>query len=198
MDIIFDICGVMLEWKPDQIIEKYFKNPQVITIVKTDLLHHSDWKELDKGTITKEDIIQRSSARTGLPIAQIGSMITSIPGTLLPIPGTIKIIRSLKGKGHRLFILSNMPFMSIDYVEPKYPFFNLFEGKIISCRVNMIKPDPEIYIHLLTKFNVRLESTIFIDDSDINIRAAEKLGIRSIQFINPKQCEFELIHAGCL
>ncbi len=37
MDIIFDICGVILEWNPDQIIEHYFKDPDVKKSVKNEI-----------------------------------------------------------------------------------------------------------------------------------------------------------------
>jgi putative hydrolase of the HAD superfamily len=125
-------------------------------------------------------------------------MITSIPSSLLPIPETVKLIYSLKEKGHKLFILSNIPFISIEYVEKEYPFFSLFEGVIVSCRVNMIKPEPEIYKHLLCKYSLQIENTIFIDDSDKNISVASSLGIRTIKFHNPSQCEYELKNIGCI
>ena len=198
MNIIFDVCGVILEWKPDQIIDRYFQNDKIKRLVDIEILNHSDWKELDRGTLSKDDIVRRASVRTGLTITEIDRMITSIPRSLLPIPETIKLINALKEKGHKLFILSNIPFMSIEYVEKEYPFFNLFEGIIVSCRVNMIKPEPEIYKHLLSKYNLHTNETIFIDDSDINVNAASSLGVRSIKFNNPSQCENELKDIGCI
>lgn len=198
MNIVFDLCGVILDWQPDQIIDRYFHSTEIKKIVNDEILNHSDWRELDRGTLSKDDIVQRASDRTGLSINEIDRMITSIPSTLQPIPDTIKLITMLKEKGHKLFILSNIPFMSIEYVEKKYPIFNLFEGIIVSCRVNMIKPEPEIFMYLVYKYSLQMGNTIFIDDSDNNLNVASKLGIRSIKFINPGQCEYDLRIIGCI
>ncbi len=198
MNVIFDICGVMLEWKPDQIIGKYFQDARVKKIVREEILFHPDWRELDRGTLAKEEIIRRSSERTGLPVGEVDRMVSSIPGSLLPIPETIKIIESLKRKGHRLFALSNIPFMSIEYVEKEYSFFDWFEGMVVSCRVGMIKPEPGIFRYALDKYNLRKADTLFIDDSETNVRAAAELGIRSVLFTGPQQCESELQIAGFL
>jgi len=63
---------------------------------------------------------------------------------------------------------------------------------VISGQVKMIKPDAEIYLHLLNSFNLQAEETVFIDDRQDNIEAAEKLGIKGIRFTSPGQLKEEL------
>ncbi len=198
MNIVFDLCGVMLEWQPNQIIDRFFQDPEIKKLVNVEIFNHPDWRELDRGTLGKDDAVKRASDRTGLSTAEIDRMIAFIPGSLQPIADTVKLIHSAKEKGHKLYILSNIPFFSIEYVEKEYPFFDLFEGVVVSCRVRMIKPEPEIYKHLLSKYNLQIDDTIFIDDTDRNIDAAASLGIYSIKFDNPCQCECELKNIGCL
>lgn len=198
MNIIFDLCGVIVEWNPDKIIDKFFDIPNIKKLVKNDIIFHSDWKELDRGTLDREKAIKRASLRTGIPTKKIDEMIAYIPQSLLPITGTINLIKQLNKKKHSLFMLTNIPIFSIEYLEKEYSFFNYFIDTTVSCRINMIKPEPDIYEYSLRKYNLAINNTIFIDDSDINLEVASKLGIRSIKFNSPSQCEHELKHLGCL
>jgi len=63
---------------------------------------------------------------------------------------------------------------------------------VISADVNLIKPEAEIYDHLLNKFNLKAEETLFIDDSKANIEAALKKGIRVIHFKDAESLDEEL------
>ncbi len=198
MNIIFDLCGVILEWKPDQIINKFFDSPETRKLAKEQILFHPDWANLDRGTMIREEAIRRAALRTGFTFDEIDRMVAHIPGSLLPVPETVQVVKKVKEKGHRMFSLTNIPIFSMEYVENAYPFFSLFEEVIASCRVHMIKPEPDIYKFTLEKYGLQTEDTIFIDDSKNNIDTAVSLGIRSIHFKDPVQLEEELICVGCL
>jgi putative hydrolase of the HAD superfamily len=87
---------------------------------------------------------------------------------------------------------------SIDFIEQKYPIWEVFDGMVISSRIQMVKPELKIYQHLLEKFDLIIEKTIFIDDIPENLEAASMLGMRIIKFENPSQCEEELKALGCI
>jgi putative hydrolase of the HAD superfamily len=44
--------------------------------------------------------------------------------------------------------------------------------------------------------NLDAKDTVFIDDVDVNIQAAAKVGLHTIQFQNAAQCERELRALG--
>ena len=46
----------------------------------------------------------------------------------------------------------------------------------------MVKPDERIYRLLTERFGIDLTESVFIDDRQINIDAAEKLGMKGILF----------------
>ena len=198
LNVIFDLCGVILEWKPDQIIDRFFKDPKIKQQVYSEIINHPDWRELDRGVLSRNEAIVRAADRTGLSIDDIEKMITYIPNALLPIPDTVKLLYSVRERGHKLFLLTNIPVFSIEYVEREYSFLACFEGSVVSCRVNMIKPEPEIYQYLMGLYNLDCGETIYIDDSDVNLNVASGLGIRTIKYENPIQCKCELENMGCL
>ena len=53
-----------------------------------------------------------------------------------------------------------------------------------SGRAPLIKPDPEIYKLLLSRYSLQPADCIFIDDNPANVAAAQTLGIHAIPFTN--------------
>lgn len=53
-----------------------------------------------------------------------------------------------------------------------------FDGGIISAEVRHSKPDIKIYRILLDKYNLLPEECFYIDDIEINVRAAMSAGIK--------------------
>ena len=60
----------------------------------------------------------------------------------------------------------------------------------------MIKPDPEIFRRLLTRFELKAAQTVFIDDAPRNIAAAAALGLVAVRFESPEQLRGDLIDLG--
>ena len=99
----------------------------------------------------------------------------------------------LKEQGHNLYILSNYSRYMLDGTKQnEMPFLKYMDGVIFSCDVNQMKPDIEIYQTLLSKFNLKAEETLFIDDRAENCQGAEKAGIHTIQFKDLKQAAKEM------
>jgi HAD superfamily hydrolase (TIGR01509 family) len=61
-------------------------------------------------------------------------------------------------------------------------FLDMMDGGILSYRDRVIKPDAEIYELLRTRYGFEPDRAVFIDDTEKNVRAAEKLGIHGIVF----------------
>jgi putative hydrolase of the HAD superfamily len=117
---------------------------------------------------------------------------------LLPVTGTADLIRSVKESGNKLFVLSNMQFASIDYLEKMHDIWSLFDGIVISCRIQKVKPEKEIYEHLLNEHQLQASETVFIDDMSENLTTAARFGMQTIQFLDPEQCRQDLKRLNCL
>jgi putative hydrolase of the HAD superfamily len=70
----------------------------------------------------------------------------------------------------------------------------MFDGIVISSRIQMVKPERQIYEHLLTLYQLEPAETVFIDDTPENLAAASSMGIQTIRFIDSVQCERALAH----
>ena len=62
----------------------------------------------------------------------------------------------------------------------------LFDGGLFSYEEQMAKPNKEFYEKLINKYNLIKEETIFFDDKEKNVIAANEIGIKAIQFKNVK------------
>lgn len=82
--------------------------------------------------------------------------------------------------GHRLFIISNLSIESFEFLsaDPQSArLFNYFEDIILSSKIGIRKPDPRIFDYLLNKHRLNPGNSIFIDDQQINLKAAQQAGI---------------------
>ncbi len=198
MNIVFDLGGVVFYWRPDVIIQSVFDDAETQALVKAKIFGHTDWIRLDRGTLSADEAMDRGAVRTGLPRADIDRLFDAVPRSLAPVPGTIDLIRSVRGHGNKLFVLSNMGHASIEYLEHKHDIWDLFDGIVISCRIQKVKPEVQIYEHLLTEHRLKAVETVFIDDMRQNLTAASTLGIQTIQFVNPAQCRQDLEDLICI
>jgi len=196
LNIVFDIGGVVVKWEPEFIVAKYFADPEIRAVVRREIIDHPDWLELDRGTLGQNDAIARAARRTGLARAEVAEFLRQVPSELVAVPETVNLMQRLKLVGHILYCLSNMPFASIEHLENTYSFWELFAGKVVSCRLNVCKPDPAIYEYLLETFELDSAATVFIDDIEANLVTAAQLGMQTIRFENPLQCEHELRRLG--
>jgi putative hydrolase of the HAD superfamily len=198
VNIVFDLGGVVVRWEPKALISEVFADLDVRRTVYQEFVGHPDWIELDRGTLTPEDAAARVARRTGLSQREVLDFLWRVPAALVAIPDTVELLYRLRSRGHFLYCLSNMHLASIEHLEKAYTFWDVFSGKVISCRLNLCKPEPEIYSHLLETYQLNPTKTVFIDDVDVNLTAARQFGIQTIRFESPYQCASQLTTLGCI
>jgi len=198
VNVVFDLGGVVVAWKPDEIIARTFADPDHRALVKREIIGHLDWLALDRGTMSYDEAITRGAQRTGLPEPVVRSFLESVPSSLVADAQIVDLLHQVKAAGNSLYCLSNMPTISMEHLERAYSFWHVFTAVVVSSRVGLCKPEPEIYAHLLETHLLRASDTIFIDDTVANIEAAARFGMRTIHFRGAAQCETELRLIGAI
>jgi putative hydrolase of the HAD superfamily len=107
---------------------------------------------------------------------------------LKPNAGMIDLMRELRERGYRLAILTN----NVREWEPlwraKLQVDEIFELVVDSAFVGMRKPEPDIYRLTLERLGgIAPERSLFVDDNELNVKAARKLGMRAIRFESNEQ-----------
>ena len=98
---------------------------------------------------------------------------------------TVDVFYKVRELNFPCYILSNWSAETYEGMEDQYPFLKDFDGKIISGRDSLIKPDPAIYELAITRFGLIPEETLFIDDRLDNIEAAQNLKFQTIHLTDP-------------
>jgi putative hydrolase of the HAD superfamily len=111
-------------------------------------------------------------------------------------PGMVEWMQRISAAGTKTALLSNMHPQMIRYVRKKFAWMSSFKPAIFSADVRLIKPDPAIYRHTLKELGVAAENTMFIDDREVNIKAARALGIHAIEMKSMAQLGEEVKALG--
>jgi putative hydrolase of the HAD superfamily len=200
MNIVFDFAGVVFEWQPHELLQQTLPEHAVDEASARELASQlfqgfapgGDWAEFDLGQVEATALAARIARRTGLPEAGVLAIVQAVPAHLEPQADTVDLMRRLKLAGHRLFYLSNMPAPYADHLERSHDFFAWFEDGVFSARVQLMKPQPEIFNVAARRFGVAPADLLFIDDVAHNIDAARALGWQGLHFRDAAACEAEL------
>jgi putative hydrolase of the HAD superfamily len=107
-------------------------------------------------------------------------------------PLMIRWLECLSEAGLKTALLSNMiPDMAV-HARQTFRWLNKLTLHVLSCEVNLIKPDSAIYELCLEGLQVTPSEALFVDDKEINVQAARALGITAIHFQSVGQLRDEL------
>jgi putative hydrolase of the HAD superfamily len=191
-NIIFDFGGVLVTWRPQEIIDAFYSEPELREAIRAHAFQHEDWLEMDRGTLDESTVIERFAARMGRPRSEMAALFEHVRASLKPIEPTVQLLGELRDRGYTLYGLSNMSEPIFAHLEARHEFFKLFDGIVVSAAVKLVKPEPAIYEHLRDRFAIDFAESVFIDDLARNVESARRLGLAAIQFEAAAQCRREL------
>ena len=186
-NIVFDLGGVVFARDPKKCSEDFISFFSFILAPEMP----SFWQEYDRGTLTLDEVKAELCAYKGCDMAVCDEYVATAIAMQEEISATKTLIEELKAAGYDLYVLSNMSREFISFLR-KFPVYRNFRGDVISCEVHAVKPEPEIYKILLSKFGIKPSETLFIDDRRANTDTAASLGISTFLFDhrNPeKSCD---------
>ena len=104
---------------------------------------------------------------------------------------TLAWIRSLKARGFKIGILTNMaPKFAREHFESVFAdFISLADAMVISGDEGIVKPSREIYDLLRGRIALPAGSLCFVDDLEKNVAAARAAGWQAIRFMSNGQVE---------
>jgi putative hydrolase of the HAD superfamily len=191
-NVVFDAGGVLLHWDPPAVIARLHPDPDLQARIRRQIFEHQDWLEFDRGTYDEAAAAERFSQLSGLSAEETRTLIRETRASLTPIDGTIQLLEELAGAGVHLYLLSNMPVSTFEYLSGKFRFFRHFRALVISGAILLVKPEPAIYKHLVDRTGIVPAESVFIDDVLKNVIAARECGLHAIQFRGPVSCRHEL------
>ena len=196
---MFDLGGVLIDWNPRYLYRKLFPGDEPAMEAFLAEVTTAEWNvQQDAGRPWDEAIESLAAQHPGKRdlIAAFrlrwGEM---LGGAIEP---TVEILAELRRTGIPLFALTNWSAETFQIARPQLPFLDWFEGIVVSGEVGAAKPDPKVFEHLIERFGLDPGSSLFIDDSEANVRAAASLGFGTIRYEGPDQLRASLVELGLL
>ncbi|WP_294186668.1 HAD family phosphatase [uncultured Clostridium sp.] len=190
-NIIFDLGNVLLDFNPRDYLKSKISDDKLEDVFKA-VFTSEEWIMLDRGTITEKEAINNIISRNSTYINEINLAFESWYDILKPIEESINILMSLKKNGYKIYYLSNFHQLAFAEVTKKNSFFELFDGGVVSYEEKLIKPEEDIYKLVLDRYKLNPSETIFIDDTKVNVDAANSIGIKGILFKDSEKLREEL------
>ena len=191
-NIIFDIGNVLTDfcWK-EFLEDKGFDQEMIGRIARASVLGPY-WDELDRGVWSDEKLLEAFISLDPQIGEELHRAYGNVTGMVKKRDYAIPWIQELKAKGYRIYYLSN--FSEKAYVDcmDALDFLSYTDGGILSYWEKMVKPAPEIYRLLLSRYSLNAEESVFIDDTPINVEGARAVGMYGIRFETKEQAEAEL------
>jgi glucose-1-phosphatase len=182
-NIVFDWGGVITEIDFDITIEKFKKlGYNGFTQIQGNYPHSEIMLKFEIGEVPPEAIIEYMQPKMSesTPPEKIWEAWNAL---LLDTPEEhIEILKTLAGK-YRLLLLSNTNIVHTSYyrnfLNKKFglDFFDLFTDVFLSYELKKRKPEPDIFMEVITRSKIIPEETLFIDDLESNVDTAVSLGM---------------------
>ena len=182
---LFDLGNVFFDWNPERILKPIFNDDERMNFFINNISFPLLDTRCDAGItieVAVNDAIKKFpefEKEIKFYYPNHGNMVGGF------FQKTVDVFYKIKELNYPCFVLSNWSAETYEGMEETYPFLKDFDGKIISGRDFLIKPDPAIYELAISRFNLIPEETLFIDDRLDNIEAAQNLNFQTIHLTDP-------------
>lgn len=195
-NIVFDIGNVLTYYTWESHIHSFGFSEAVRERVIRATVKSEAWNEFDRGVLNDEEVIGLLVQNDPGVEKEIRRMMENVGGLVSKADYAIPWIQELKGKGYHVYYLSNFSFKAEKECSHALDFMPYMDGGILSCKEKLIKPQPEIYARLLEIYDLIADECVFLDDLDVNVRAAKAAGLHGILFTTREAALRELAELG--
>jgi HAD superfamily hydrolase (TIGR01509 family) len=197
LNLVFDFAGVLFHWRPAALLARLLPQRR-ITPDEFFQGYAGDWGEFDRGAIDAGPLAMRIAMRTAITPAEALRVIDAVPVELQPDADMVALLGELDARDSPLYYLSNMPAPYARALEDRHEFLGWFRHGVYSGRVGLAKPDPAIFAHAETAFGLDPATTLYFDDVQANVAAAQDRGWDAVRWESAGQCRAELVARGLL
>ncbi|MDR7143057.1 HAD family phosphatase [Rhizobium sp. BE258] len=105
---------------------------------------------------------------------------------------SVVVMEELIARGHDVTMLTNFASDTFREAQVRYPFLTKTRGVTVSGDVKLIKPDVAIYEMHAESFGLDPATSIFIDDTIVNVEGARKAGWQAVHFTGADKLRADL------
>ena len=197
--VIFDLGGVLIDWNPlyvfNDLIPDDARRQEFFDTICT-----NHWNEQqDAGTLISKATAERIAifpAWENEIRAYYGRWVEMLGDAN---HGTVEILKNLiDSPNYRVYALTNWSAETFPIAKSieRFQFLHWFEGILVSGEEHLLKPQPEIYEAILSRYDIDRTKAVFIDDNYKNVLGSEAVGLKAIHFTTAELLSNELEKLG--
>ena len=181
-NVIFDFGQVLVRFEPSYMVGVYVSDESDRSLLENVIFDRLYWNDLDAGRLGHDEAFDLMCQRIPSRLHSVARRIYDDWVVNIPeIDGMRELVSVVKGKSVKCFVLSDISRYFADNSH-RVPILSLMDGCVFSADVGITKPDRRIFEHILRKFDLSADETVFIDDKPLNIEGAEAVGIKGYVF----------------
>ena len=182
-NVIFDFGQVLVNFEPEYMTGKYIKDEADKNLAMDVIFDRLYWDRLDAGTITEEEVIDGIKSRLPERLWEAG--VSAYKNWIYNIPEVDKmadLVKYIKEKYDvKVYLLSNISKYFAEH-SSEIEILKNMDGLVFSATCGYTKPNKDIFRYICEKYNLNADETVFIDDSEKNIKGAKDFGIEGYLF----------------
>lgn len=199
-NVVLDIGGVLVDFHTTDYYTNRGYSLETAKSLRAVTMDSPYWEHNDIGIMPYDWILEKMKSLSPSLAPAIEESLSVQKGIVTHRKESKDWIETLRGMGFRVLVLSNFSESALrdcpeamDFLgenlggRGKIGDYGVITEGIISCKVHMIKPYPSIYATLLTRYGLLPQETVFVDDTQKNLTAAEVFGIRTVFFESRQQ-----------
>ena len=208
-NVVLDIGGVLANYHTlDYYISGGCSEKTARELVKV-TMESPYWAQNDIGLMPYDWILGKMKALNPSLSDEIEKSLRRQTGIVSRRKESKDWIETIRNLGYRVLVLSNFSWIALRDCPDAMDFlgenmggtgktgaYGVISEGILSCTVHTVKPYPAIYAHLLTRYGLIPEETVFVDDTQVNLEGARAYGIHTILFRSREQVLQELSEAA--
>ena len=191
-NIVFDIGNVLAGFVWEDFFRSFGYSEEIFEKLADATVKSPMWNEMDRGAMSDDQLLEGFIRNDPSIEKEIREVFANVKGMVCRYDYAMPWIRELKEKGYRIYIISNFAHKAHRDCIDALDFLEETDGAILSYQVKLIKPSPEIYRLLCSKFGLKEQECVFIDDVEKNVAAAKEVGMEGIVFRTLEETRREL------
>jgi glucose-1-phosphatase len=112
-----------------------------------------------------------------------------------PMPGAEDLVAVTKSSVP-VAVLSNTNRVHWEAGAAQWPLLQMFDRAFLSFEIGMVKPDPEIFEHVVAALEIDADRVLFLDDNQLNVDQARASGLRAERVVGVSEAGEALVAAG--
>jgi putative hydrolase of the HAD superfamily len=195
--VLFDVGGVLVELSGLAVLLSWLKHRVTAEQVRTLWLISPVVRSFETGKMQPTVFAEQMIAELGLQVGSEEFLTELYTRSQRILPGAVELVKRVP-RQYVLATLCNTNALQWASLLQHHDLIGAFDHHFASHLTGKIKPDEEAFQHVLTALGCEGPETLFLDDSHLNVEAANRVGMTAFQVQGPGEAENALLEADVL